>query len=58
MIIEGKSQKPVYLWNWDGEVIIKNARELWDKETKETQTIIKAELADEHIQKVDEFFID
>ena len=58
MIIEGKSQKPVYLWNWDGEVIIKNAREFWDKETKKTQTIIKAELADEHIQKVEELCID
>ncbi len=45
----GKSQKPIC---GSGRVIIKDARELWGKETKEIQPIIKAKLADEHIQVV------
>lgn len=50
IIIKGKSEKPVYLWVKDGEATLKDASQLWGKETKETQTIIRTELADEKIQ--------
>lgn len=50
VIIEGKAEKPVYLWIQDGEVSIKDAQHIWGKETKETEAAIRAELGDDHIQ--------
>ena len=50
IIIEGKSDKPVYLWVQDGEATIKDAGNLWGKETLETETAIRAELGDKKIQ--------
>jgi aldehyde:ferredoxin oxidoreductase len=50
IIIEGKAEKPVYLWIQDGEVTIRDATHLWGKETKETQVAVRAELGDERIQ--------
>jgi len=50
IIIEGKAEKPVYLWIHNGEVAIKDASHLWGKNTKETQEIIKEELGDEKIR--------
>ena len=46
IIVEGKAEKPVYLWIHDGEVSIKDASHLWGKNTKETEEIIKTELGD------------
>ena len=46
LIIEGKSEKPVYIWIHDGEASIRDAGHLWGKYTKETQEIIRAELND------------
>jgi aldehyde:ferredoxin oxidoreductase len=50
IIVEGKAEKPVYLWVHDGEATIMDAGHLWGKETLETETAIRAELGDEHIQ--------
>jgi aldehyde:ferredoxin oxidoreductase len=50
VIIEGRADKPVYLWIQDGEASIKDASHLWGKETKETQDAIRAELGDNRIQ--------
>jgi aldehyde:ferredoxin oxidoreductase len=50
IIVEGKSDKPVYLWVNDGKAVLKDAGHLWGKETKDTQDMIRAELGDEHIQ--------
>ncbi len=50
IIVEGKAQKPVYLWIHDGEVSIKDASHLWRKNTKETQETIQAELGDSRIR--------
>jgi aldehyde:ferredoxin oxidoreductase len=50
LIIEGKAEKPVYLWIHDGEVNIKNASHLWGKNTKETQQAIRAEFGDHSIR--------
>ena len=50
VIIEGKADKPVYLWIHDGEVSIKDAAHLWGHNTKETQDSIKTELGDDRIR--------
>ncbi|MEE8414400.1 MAG: aldehyde ferredoxin oxidoreductase family protein [Dehalococcoidales bacterium] len=49
LIIEGRADKPVYLFIQDGEVSIRDADHLWGKETKETQDAIRAELGDDRI---------
>jgi len=50
IIVEGKADKPVYLWVHDGQVEIKDAAHLWGKEVLETQNTIRAELGDNRIQ--------
>ncbi len=50
IIVEGKAEKPVYLWIRDGEVSIRDARHLWGRNTKETQQAIRAELGDNLIR--------
>jgi aldehyde:ferredoxin oxidoreductase len=50
IIVEGKSEKPVYLWINDDTVEIKDASHLWGKETFETQESIRTELDDDRIQ--------
>jgi aldehyde:ferredoxin oxidoreductase len=46
VIVEGKSDKPVYLWIHDGGAEIRDAARLWGKNTKETQEAIRSELDD------------
>lgn len=46
IIVEGKAEKPVYLWIHNGEASIRDASHLWGKNTKETQETIRAELGD------------
>jgi aldehyde:ferredoxin oxidoreductase len=50
VIIEGKADKPAYLFIQDGEVSIRDASHLWGKETKETQESIRTEMNDNKIQ--------
>jgi aldehyde:ferredoxin oxidoreductase len=50
IIIEGKAEKPSYIFIRDGEVTIKDASHLWGRETKETQEAIRAEMVDDHIE--------
>jgi aldehyde:ferredoxin oxidoreductase len=50
IIVEGKADKPVYIFVQDGEASIKDATHLWGKETKEAEEAIRAELGDEHVQ--------
>ena len=49
VIIDGKADKPVYLWIHDGEASIRDATRLWGKETKETEAAVREELGDQHI---------
>jgi aldehyde:ferredoxin oxidoreductase len=49
IIIEGKAEKPVYVWVQDGKASIRDAGHLWGKETKETESAIRSELHDEHV---------
>jgi aldehyde:ferredoxin oxidoreductase len=50
IIVEGKADKPVYLWINDDQVEIRDAVHLWGKETKEVEVQIKNELKDEKIR--------
>jgi aldehyde:ferredoxin oxidoreductase len=50
LIIEGSSDKPVYLWIDDDTVELRDADHLWGKTTWEADDTIKAELGDETIQ--------
>ncbi|MFC1942759.1 aldehyde ferredoxin oxidoreductase family protein [Chloroflexota bacterium] len=50
IIVEGKAEKPVYLWIHDGEVSIKDAGHLWGKATKETEAAVRDELGDKRVQ--------
>ncbi len=42
IIIEGKAEKPVYIWIYKGNVEIRDATQLWGKTTKETDKILRS----------------
>ena len=50
IVVEGKADKPVYLWVHDGQAEIRDARHLWGKATKESQEAIREELGDRLIR--------
>jgi len=50
IILEGKSEKPVYIYINDDSVEIKEANHLWGKETGEVQNIIHNELGDKSVK--------
>jgi aldehyde:ferredoxin oxidoreductase len=50
LIIEGKSEKPVYLWINDEKIEIRDANHLWGKTIKEVQEEIRKELNDKLIR--------
>ncbi len=52
LIIEGKSEKPVYLWVTEDKVEIKDASHLWGKDTYETTDKIIEELGGDKQIKV------
>jgi len=50
IIIEGKSENPVYIYIHDDEVEIKDATHLWGKGIGETNKLIKEELGDGNVK--------
>ncbi|MBA7673047.1 hypothetical protein ES703_81235 [subsurface metagenome] len=50
IIIEGKAEKPVYLFIRDGEAQLRDARHLWGKKALECQDAIREELGDSLIK--------
>ncbi len=52
LVIEGQADRPVYLYITDGHVEIRDAGEIWGKDTFETQTAIQNELGDPEIKVV------
>ena len=50
IIIEGKAEKPLYLWIHNGEAELRDAENLWGKTTGETQNEIRKELGDKNIK--------
>ncbi|SPF50504.1 putative Tungsten-containing aldehyde ferredoxin oxidoreductase [Syntrophobacter sp. SbD1] len=52
IVIMGKSEKPCYLSIRDGQVEIRDAAQLWGKDTFETQKLIQQELGDSETKVV------
>jgi len=52
LVIQGKAEKPVYLWINDDQVEIRDATHIWGKTTWETESMIKEELGKSDIQVV------
>lgn len=50
VIIEGCSEKPVYLWINDGRYELRDAQYLWGLECDDTHTLIREELANPRIR--------
>ena len=50
VIVEGRAEKPVYLWIQDGKAEIKEATHLWGKSIGETQEIMRQELGDSGVR--------
>jgi len=52
LIIEGKAEKPVYIWIDDDKVEIRGASHLWGKTTSVTDRLLKEELGDLEVSTV------
>lgn len=50
LIVEGKAEKPTYLWIKNGEVRFRDASKLWGTQTSDCQQIIKDELNDQNVR--------
>ncbi len=50
IIVEGKSDQPVYLWIKDGRPEIRDARNLWGLEVAETEKVIREGLQDARVR--------
>ncbi len=50
LVIKGKAAKPVYLWLHNGEIEIRDASNIWGKDVRDTQEIIREELGDRDIK--------
>lgn len=50
LVIQGKAERPVYLWIHDGEIEIRDAAHLWGKDTGETPAAIREEHGNEDIK--------
>jgi len=46
IVIDGRAERPVYLWVHDGEAEIRDAQHLWGMHTKDSQEAIRRELGD------------
>jgi len=44
LIISGRAKKPVYLWINDGKAEIRDAKDIWGKDSHETEDLVKKEL--------------
>jgi len=49
IIVEGQSDKPVYLWINDDQIEIRKAEGIWGKDAVETKTLIKDDLGESKI---------
>ena len=49
LIIEGKAEKPLYLWMEDDRVELRDAGHLWGKTTAETKRVLETELGDPEV---------
>jgi len=50
LVIEGRAEKPVYLWLENGRYELRSAEFLWGRTTGEVQTALRQELGDSRIE--------
>ncbi|MCJ7687137.1 MAG: aldehyde ferredoxin oxidoreductase family protein [Desulfobacteraceae bacterium] len=50
LIIEGRAEKPTYVWIKNGEIHFRDARSSWGLKTTDCQQIIKNELKDQNVR--------
>lgn len=50
LIIEGRAEKPTYVWIKDGNVRFRDAADLWGLTTSDCQQVIKDELNDQNVR--------
>lgn len=50
LIIEGKAEKPTYVWIKDGKTHFRNANQVWGLKTTDCQQVIKNELKDQNVR--------
>lgn len=50
IVIQGRAERPVYLWLHDGEAEIRDASALWGMDTGESQAAIRQELGDDRVR--------
>lgn len=50
IVIQGRAERPVYLWLHDGEAEVRDASTLWGMDTGESQAAIRQELGDDRIR--------
>ena len=48
LVVEGKSQKPVYIWITDDEVEIRDAKKVWGKDVVQMEEALKAEVGEDN----------
>jgi aldehyde:ferredoxin oxidoreductase len=52
LVIRGKADKPVYIFIHNGEIEIKDAKNIWGKSTTDTQWAIREELGDPEVKSL------
>lgn len=52
LVVQGRAEKPAYIWIDDESVELRNASSLWGLDTFETQTALQNELEDPDVQVV------
>ncbi|MFC1945730.1 aldehyde ferredoxin oxidoreductase family protein [Chloroflexota bacterium] len=50
LLIKGKAEKPVYLWIHNGEIEIRDAKNVWGKGVHDSQKTIREELGDREVK--------
>lgn len=50
IIVEGKAEKPTYIWIKEGDVEFRSAKKVWGMKTTDTHQVIKNELTDQNVR--------
>jgi aldehyde:ferredoxin oxidoreductase len=50
LVVKGRAEHPVYIYVHNGEIEIRDAREIWGKSVTETQWAIREDLADQEVK--------
>lgn len=50
IIVEGKAEKPTYIFIQDGKVLFRNAQRMWGSTTSDCQVMIKHDLGDQNVR--------